>query len=208
MNKAHLFFGLPGSGKSTIANDMTRKDPRLVIICADSIGQMLRGTYSSYSSNFSSMRGLAAKIAQEAVKQAIDGGFDFILDETNLTRSARGKWVRFIDFYCRQTMKDYKVILTPFPGLVSNPAILEPLSDKEKKWIVEQQLKHRMENPKGVPRKIWKEILTRMVDKMEPISEAEYREYGEIIFIGENIIDEAMIKKAAKYNEQEEKRQG
>ena len=94
MSKAYLFSGLPGSGKSTIANKMAEKDPHLVIINADSIGQMLRGNYALYSQedNFKTMRSLTATIVQDTVKRAIDGGFDFIIDETLRSRGIREQW--------------------------------------------------------------------------------------------------------------------
>jgi predicted kinase len=133
---------------------MVGKDPNLVIINADSIGQMLKGTYARYSDdgeNFKVMRGLVATIVQDAAKRAIDGGFNFIIDETLRTQESREKWIKLIHFYCGQTFKYYKITVVVFPEI-----------------DIETSLKNRMKNPKGVSRRKWKEIISRMHNTWEP----------------------------------------
>jgi predicted kinase len=162
MNQAYLLSGLPGSGKSTFANAQAKKNPKLVIISADAIGQMLKGDYAIFSAeeNFRPIRALTAKIAQEAVKQAIDSGYDLIIDETLLTREAREKWVRFIHAYTFMTLKDYTVVLVEFPNITSK-----------------QSLKNRMKYPKGVSRASWKKIIDGMAGKKQAITSEEFSEY-------------------------------
>jgi len=166
MNTAYLFTGLPGSGKSTIAREMIKTDPKLVIICADELGQMLKGGYAAYSSdeNFRPTRALVAQIAQEAARRAIENGYDFIIDETLLSQEAREKWIRFIYVQAHMQMKKYKVTIAVFPQV-----------------SVTESLKNRMKNSKGVSRETWKRIITGMSKRQEPVSSDELLEYQKYI---------------------------
>jgi hypothetical protein len=91
------------------------------------------------------------------VKRAIDGGFDFIIDETLRTQESREKWIKLIHAYCCQTFKSYKIVLTAFPEI-----------------DIETSLRNRMKNPKGVPKEKWKEIITRMASNWETLYHGTY----------------------------------
>jgi predicted ABC-type ATPase len=162
MSRAYIFSGLPGSGKSLISLKMVEKNSHLVIIGADEIGQMLKGTYPNFSSSshYHVIRLMVVKIVQDIVRRAIDADYDFILDETLLKSEHREQWIKLIHSYSCQTGKSYKIILVIFPVL-----------------DIETSLKRRMENPKGITKERWKTIITNMSKTIETDYPDEFHEF-------------------------------
>jgi len=93
MQKLMLMCGLPGSGKSTVAQDTQKKSKEnTVIISRDNIRVMLFGTYRNYDFNKENET-LVRKIAFGTLEVAIGSGLNVIIDETNLTEKKRRSWI-------------------------------------------------------------------------------------------------------------------
>jgi predicted kinase len=93
-----LMCGLPGSGKSTIANNyfLDKKIMEDVyILNRDKIREMLCGTYQNYDFNpFNEL--LVVEITKDIIKKLIILNKSIILDETNLMKSKRKDWIDFV----------------------------------------------------------------------------------------------------------------
>ena len=84
----HLLIGLPGSGKSTFAQQLAKLDSHSVIISTDRIRGELFGDEAT--------QGSWAEIEAEVfrrVKQAIARGKSVIYDATNINRAWRLDWL-------------------------------------------------------------------------------------------------------------------
>lgn len=93
MQKLILMCGLPGSGKSTIAQQTQQKTKEnTIIISRDNLRTMLFGTYENYDFNKDN-EALVKRITFGALDVAIEKGFNIIIDETNLTKKKRRSWI-------------------------------------------------------------------------------------------------------------------
>ena len=149
--------GLIGSGKSTWANKMTKEDAsekkKVVIINRDALRTMLRGEYV-YDKD---MEKLVRDIAEKSVESALANGFDVIIDETNLTREKRRYWFGVVGEY-----PDTKIRITYFPENKNN-------------------LKNRMNDPKGLSEETWADVLDSMKKAFEEPSVDELPDKGELV---------------------------
>lgn len=85
MNKITLLRGLPGSGKSSFAKKLVEESDNVLRVSKDSIRQMLY-FYAKDKRNL--RRDLERKVVQVEdmlIKYLLDGGFDIIVDDTNLS---------------------------------------------------------------------------------------------------------------------------
>jgi predicted kinase len=87
--KVIFTVGLPGSGKSTWAKN-NAKDLNALIINRDSIRTMIAGSYSKYDFKDED---LVIDITKAILASIISNNRNIILDETNLTRYGRKRWV-------------------------------------------------------------------------------------------------------------------
>jgi predicted kinase len=145
--KIYIMVGFPGSGKSTWAKEMA-KDPETVIICKDVIRHMFKGEYlfdASYEP-------LVAEIAQAAFNNALMAGFNVIIDETHITKDSRAR--------CFAKINEH-----PLP---INPEIICV-------WFTEEEnnLEHRMRQPRGYTDLKWTEVIDMMKKKFEKPSKKE-----------------------------------
>lgn len=86
MNKLYTMIGIPGSGKSTIANQI----PNAVIISSDAIRKELYGAEEIQGNGKQVFDLVYKRISEELTK-----GHDVVFDATNLTPKARKAVFRF-----------------------------------------------------------------------------------------------------------------
>lgn len=140
-----LCVGLPGAGKSSWARRKVR-ERRVVAVCRDDIRTMLLGRYGVVEA----VEPLVERLAFVAVRSALRKGFDVVVDETNITRVGRERWVRWV----KRSIPRVRTIAVWFPEMVRNV-----------EW--------RMRDPKGLPRREWEAVVRRMRGLFEPPSPAE-----------------------------------
>lgn len=91
MQKIFILTGFIGSGKSTWSKKQV-EDPNTIIINKDTLRTMIKAHYT-----FSPITEPLIDIwTQQILKSAIDLNFDIIIDETNLTKETRKKWISLI----------------------------------------------------------------------------------------------------------------
>lgn len=86
MNKLYTMVGIPGSGKSTIANQI----PNAIIISSDAIRKELYGAEEIQGNGKQVFDLVYKRIGEELTK-----GHDVVFDATNLTPKARKAVFRF-----------------------------------------------------------------------------------------------------------------
>lgn len=89
-NKIILTLGLPGSGKTTWALAQLAEDPSIVRVNRDEIRKMTTNQY--WTSDPKRYEPLVTVIEDGAVQAAIQGGFDVIVDATNLNPKTIARW--------------------------------------------------------------------------------------------------------------------
>ena len=104
MQKAYVMMGLPGSGKTTWAQEVSHRDGS-VIVGRDSIRHIIRNGYE-YDSSKESQK-YVWDISQFMIKEAIHRGFNVILDQLSLTRKQRIETVKLLRKYsCENVFPD------------------------------------------------------------------------------------------------------
>jgi len=101
--KVFLMIGLPGSGKSTVAEKIVLNDKKekVVIICRDSIREMISGQYKNFK--FSGIKeGLVKSMASSCIETAIIRGYNIVIDETNFTKKSRTYWMNMVSCICER----------------------------------------------------------------------------------------------------------
>lgn len=85
MRTLFILRGLPGSGKSTVAADMIRKEPkRFVRINRDDLRSMAVGPGNNPHARDNDREELMRTFKEELVRKAFADGYDVILDDTHL----------------------------------------------------------------------------------------------------------------------------
>ncbi len=85
MRTLFIMKGLPGSGKSTVAAEMIRKEPkRFVRINRDDLRSMAVGPGNNPHSRDDNREDLMRALKEQAVRAAFKAGYDVILDDTHL----------------------------------------------------------------------------------------------------------------------------
>ena len=86
MSKPTLYImcGLSGSGKSTIATQITNENPNTVIVSSDAIREELTGNENDQSKNED-----VFKIFHKRIREYLIKGINVIADATNLTMKSR-----------------------------------------------------------------------------------------------------------------------
>lgn len=105
------------------------------MVSRDSLREMLLGRYGVRPE----VEGLVGRLAEVALREALRRGWDVVVDETNVTRSARRRWLRLV----RSVDVGAKVVCVHFTETRRN-------------------LELRMRSPKGLPRREWEEVIARM----------------------------------------------
>lgn len=89
MSDLYIMVGIPGSGKSTIAEKMASIDSNMVIISSDAIRKELYG-----DENFQGDNGKVFDFAHKKIKENLKKGFHVIFDATNVTIKGRKQIIR------------------------------------------------------------------------------------------------------------------
>jgi predicted kinase len=141
----YISVGIPGSGKSTIAQEYCKNNPRLLVINKDAIREMLRVQYIFRSD----LEPLVKHITNDAIYLAIKSGFDVFIDECNITEKQRAELIT--------------TILQFFDGMVELHAIeFEP---------GEHCLERRMSGDlRGLTKARWIQVHNEMLSEFEPVS--------------------------------------
>lgn len=83
----HYTYGLPGSGKTTLARDFIKRSNRPITrVNRDDIRFMLYGSYWGKGVN----EGRVTEVQHEMIKSALASGYDVFADDTNLSTQALG----------------------------------------------------------------------------------------------------------------------
>jgi len=145
MSRFDLLIGLPGSGKSTFAREMAKKNKNTIIVNRDSLRTMLKGTYSYEKDLENLVREAAGAIVDKAVRLR----FDVIVDETNLTKKKRAWWHTLLPVRHEVTLG-----FSLFP-----------------QW--KRNLEFRMKEPRGYDEEDWKDVIRGMKESFEMVDPSE-----------------------------------
>jgi len=88
-----ILTGLPGCGKSTVAQEIIKTEENAVIVSRDSIRTMLCGGYGEYK-HTAIKEGLVKSMAVADMECALERGYLTVIDETNITKNSRAYWQR------------------------------------------------------------------------------------------------------------------
>ncbi len=77
----HILRGLPGSGKTTLALQMLKDNPRAIRVCRDDLRTMLHGGVFSPENEM-----IVKAVRNQLIRWAVLEGMDVIVDETNMSR--------------------------------------------------------------------------------------------------------------------------
>lgn len=136
-----LMCGIIGAGKSTWAKELVKSsDYKTVIINRDAIREMFCGEYKYIDE----LEGIVRKTAEATLKECIDSGVDIIIDETNITKAIRKRWLDLIYNISKET-----------------DVICVYCHEKEK------NVERRMQNPKGQSRDVWEKVYKNMFESFE-----------------------------------------
>lgn len=91
--KLHLLAGMPGSGKSTTAQQLRGKNQRVFVISSDEIRLAINSGRYPNGDAYVLIDPVVWKLARLAVKELLDIGCEVILDATNLTIDERASWI-------------------------------------------------------------------------------------------------------------------
>ena len=147
MMHAYVLCGLPGSGKSTWAKNMVMKDSsnKTVIVNKDMIREMLLGKYDYMRE----LENLVQMIAHVSAWEALDRGYDVIIDECHITKEKRK--TALAQFVSR---KDISISVVYFTENKKN-------------------LEYRMLSPRGMSATQWSDVIDSMRSNFEPPTEEE-----------------------------------
>jgi len=136
-----LLIGLPGSGKSTWAKQKVKENiGKILIVSRDAIRLMLNGKYYfDYK-----LEPVVADISSDALNECLKQSFDIIIDETNLTKKTRLKWLNIIYEYEAEFSAKVEIIYI-----------------------------HFVETENNVNEDTWREIIEKMEEDYQPISHDE-----------------------------------
>lgn len=156
--KVYILIGICGSGKSTWSKNFVSDSQRgqnTVIINKDKIREMLFGRYIFKPS----MEELVHDLSVKDALKALNYGINIIIDETNITKERREKW---IDIVKKEMSCDIKIVYVYFTENQRN-------------------LENRMKDPRGTSSKKWEAVIESMKNRFEVPTEDEL--YDELITI-------------------------
>ena len=119
MPKLILLCGIPGSGKSTYAQDLASQNNRVKVFSSDEVRLELVGDVSDMTSN--------SHVFNVLYKRAIDAlfkGFDVVIDSTNINRRARKQALdhfAWVDAKIKNKIeRECIVMCTPYDKCITN----------------------------------------------------------------------------------------
>lgn len=87
-----LVIGLPGSGKTTVAEKCREVVPNTVLVSRDGLREEFFGDYTDFSSQ---QEALVTSVAEKMVDKALEQGRNVVIHDMNLRKSYRKQWARF-----------------------------------------------------------------------------------------------------------------
>jgi predicted kinase len=160
----YILTGLVGSGKSYWSTDFIKKpknSQNTVIVNKDKLREMFHGRYK-FKPDFEEF---IHEMSVDLIKKSIRNGYNVIIDETNITKERREKWIDIV----KKENEYLKIIYVWFSDTENN-------------------LKNRMKNPKGVSKEKWKNVIDSMKRRFEIPSVKEL--YDDLIIINSSIEEE------------------
>jgi len=154
MVKVIIMTGLPGSGKSTVAEEIIKNEENAVIICRDAIRTMLCNGYDKYK-HTSVKESLVKSMAVACMEVAIERDYLVVIDETNITKERRAYWQNMAN-----AIGERKGLNIKFMGM----------------WVNTPKnvcIARRKANPKGTT-DIWCTIIENMMNTWEDPTEDEF----------------------------------
>jgi predicted kinase len=155
--KIILMCGLPGSGKSKIAK-LIQNQVSGVIVCRDNIREMLYKNYTDYPFT-NENENLVKEIAAKMIIPIIDRGINIIIDETNLTKATRQRWIFDLE-----------------TGLITDKIICVWVQTKPEVCKQRRQIDHKGIEESGY----WDNVIDGMVKSFE---EPEEKEFDKLIIL-------------------------
>lgn len=92
MSSLTLTIGLPGSGKTTVAQQCRELVPDTVLVSRDALRAEFFGEFTNHSQEQES---LITSVAEKAVDKALEEGRHVIVHDMNLKKAYRKKWASF-----------------------------------------------------------------------------------------------------------------
>ena len=151
--KLTMMMGVPGSGKSTYAKRL--KDDRTVIVCKDSIREMLGGEYV-FSKE---LEPLVHELADHSIMQSLCYGFNVIIDETHITKERRMKVLDLVEL------------------MGVDVDVVWVATDKDVAY------ERRAKDPRGCSPELWKGVTDHHDAILEPIQYDEEELYNSVTII-------------------------
>lgn len=125
MNKLFVMIGIPGAGKSTIAEEIALNEPA-IIVSSDTVRKDLYGDES--------VQGDPAKvfrIVHENVKYYLHKGCNVVMDATNINSKKRAAFLREIDKVCPDCLKIAVVVVADIDTCISRDLARERTVGRE-----------------------------------------------------------------------------
>lgn len=92
MSSLTLTIGLPGSGKTTIAENLREANPGTILVSRDAMREEFYGGFTTHTQDQES---LITAVVEKAVDKALEEGRDVIVHDMNLKKAYRKKWASF-----------------------------------------------------------------------------------------------------------------
>ena len=153
----YVTIGLPGSGKSTWAAQKAQKETQCLIVNRDSFRSMIKGGKYVFDKDYEEY---IKTNCYDFINMLLAGGFDVIVDETNLTVQKRHELFN-------NAMMFFGEKKHTFIGIYF---------DKSKDVCLE----NRMKDSRGYDRKKWNEVIQSMVESLEEPKPQEFDEFKTI----------------------------
>lgn len=163
-----VLSGLPGAGKTTIANGIVNGTPKFVVVSPDGIREMLVCEYGNYDFTNKSMESIVFDTCKNLIQDLIAAGNDVVVDATNLTKKARLAWLELFGEKDREHMFIHLVCVdTPVDECIAN----------------------RLVEDKGVVAIEWDELITSMsIMHTEPDTD-ELKAFDEVSYVDVNAMN-------------------
>lgn len=98
MSTCYMLIGLPGSGKSTVCQDLLKELPGIIILSTDEyIENYAKSKGKKYEEVYREVGDDAQKWMNTRIKQLINERKSFIWDQTNVFKSARRKKISMLE---------------------------------------------------------------------------------------------------------------
>lgn len=139
MSQFVMLVGPAGSGKTTTAENIHLRNPKIIMLSSDSLREMINGDASDQSNTQ-----LIFRIMRDAATECLMMGLDVIYDATNLSSAKRKMLLKWLRSHANN------VIATCIVHLTSLEECIERQNQRERKVPIEviKQQYNSMQKPK------------------------------------------------------------